>query len=108
MIFFQEREWKKMGQKLLETAWTTLNTGDWKLEKKLDNGDMVHTRHVNKKKVFKLTGYVNMAPKLLLEELFYKMEQLPAWNPTLTESKVIQPIDEFTDISYQVNPIWNY
>lgn len=41
MTSFQEREWKKMGQKLLETAWTTLNTGDWKLEKKLDNGDMV-------------------------------------------------------------------
>ena len=97
-----------MGQKLLETAWSTLNTGDWKLEKKLDNGDMVQVRNVGKKKVFKLTGYVNMAPKLLLEELFYKMEQLPAWNPTLTESRVIQPIDEFTDISYQVNPIWNY
>ena len=35
-----------MGQKLLETAWTTLNTGDWKLEKKLDNGDMVQVSGV--------------------------------------------------------------
>ena len=54
------------------------------------------------KKVFKLTGYVDMAPRLLLEELFYKMEQVPAWNPTLVECRVIQPIDQYTDISYQV------
>ena len=38
---FQEKEYKKMGEELLETAWNTLNTGDWKLEKKLENGDMV-------------------------------------------------------------------
>ena len=56
------------------------------------------------KKVFKLTGYVDMAPRLLLEELFYKMEQVPAWNPTLVECRVIQPIDQYTDISYQVTP----
>ena len=94
-----------MGEELLETAWNTLNTGDWKLEKKLDNGDMVQARKVNGKKVFKLTGYVEMAPKLLLEELFFKMEQVPSWNPTLVESKIIQPIDQFTDISYQVGTI---
>ena len=64
---------------------------------------MVQVRTVAKKKVFKLTGYVDMSPRLLLEELFYKMEQVPAWNPTLTESRVVQPIDEFTDISYQVS-----
>jgi len=98
----QEKDYKKMGEELLETAWNTLNTGDWKLEKKLENGDMVQARKVNGKKVFKLTGYVEMSPRLLLEELFYKMENVPEWNPTLTESRVIQPIDEFTDISYQV------
>ena len=59
-------------------------------------------RYVGKKKVFKLTGYVHMSPKLILEELFYKMEQTPAWNKTLVECRIIQPIDQFTDISYQV------
>ena len=37
----QEKDYKKMGEELLETAWNTLNTGEWKLEKKLENGDMV-------------------------------------------------------------------
>ena len=57
-----------MGEQLLETAWQTLNSTDWKLEKKLDNGDMVQVRTVAKKKVFKLTGYVDMSPRLLLED----------------------------------------
>ena len=47
-------------------------------------------------------GYVNISPKLLLEELFYKIEQVPSWNPTLVECRTIQPIDECTDVSYQV------
>ena len=96
-----------MGEQLLETAWQTLNSPDWKLEKKLDNGDMVQVKTVKGKKLFKLTGYVRMSPRQLLEELFYKIEEVPAWNPTLTDCRIIQPIDQFTDISYQVSQsVW--
>ena len=63
---------------------------------------MVQVKTLKGKKLFKLTGYVEMSPKQLLEELFYKLEEVPRWNPTLTDSRIIQPIDEFTDISYQV------
>jgi len=98
----QEREYIKMGEEMLASAWDTLNSADWKLEKQLDNGDRVQVKQVNGKKVFRLTGYVNISPKQLLEELFYKMEQVPSWNPTLVECRTIQPIDEYTDISYQV------
>ena len=37
-----------------------------------------------------------------MEELFYRIEQVPSWNPTLVDCRLIQPIDEHTDISYQV------
>merc|ERR1711936_214691 len=97
-----ESEYKKLGEEMLAAAWRTLNSPDWKLEKKLDNGDMVQVKFVNGKKVFRLTGYVEMAPRLLLEELFFRIESVPSWNPTLVECKTIQPIDEHTDISYQV------
>ena len=48
--------------------------------------------------------------RLLLEELFYRIESVPSWNPTLVECKTIQPIDEHTDISYQVrmDPLLHY
>ena len=39
--FSKESEYKKLGEELLAAAWRTLNSPDWKLEKKLDNGDMV-------------------------------------------------------------------
>ena len=45
---------------------------------------------------------MNISPRLLLEELFYKIEQVPTWNPTLVDCRTIQPIDQHTDISYQV------
>ena len=44
-----------MGEEMLTSAWSTLNSPDWKLEKQLDNGDRVQVKHVNGKKVFKLT-----------------------------------------------------
>ena len=46
--------------------------------------------------------HLSSLSRLLLEELFYGIESVPTWNPTLTECKTVQPIDEFTDISYQV------
>lgn len=97
-----ESEYKKAGEDLLSSAWHTLNLPDWKLEKKLENGDMVQVRQVNGKRIFRLTGYVDISPRRLLEELFYGIEDLPTWNPTLTECRIVQPIDEYTDISYQV------
>jgi len=98
----QEKDYKKQGEEVLAAAWNTLNSPDWKLEKKLDNGDMVQVKQVGGKRVFRLTGYVDLAPRKLLEELFYGIEGVPSWNPTLVECKTVQPIDMYTDISYQV------
>ena len=57
---------------------------------------------VNMRNAISLQGYVKISPRQLLEELFYKIEHVPSWNPTLVECRTIQPIDEYTDISYQV------
>ena len=40
---------------MLTTAWTIINSEDWKLEKQLDNGDRVEVKFMNGKKVFKLS-----------------------------------------------------
>ncbi|TRY68621.1 hypothetical protein TCAL_12158 [Tigriopus californicus] len=103
VIQLPEMEYRKRGQETLEEAWRLLNSSDWKLEKRNSHGDTVHSKHIRgNKKVFKLTGKVMIPPKLLLEELFYQIEDVPSWNPTLKECKTIQPIDSHTDISYQV------
>ena len=45
---------------------------------------------------------MNISAPKLLEELFYKIELVPSWYPTLVDSRIIQPIDEHSDITYQV------
>lgn len=44
-----------------------------------------------------------MPAKQLLLKLFYDIEKIPKWNPTVLESKIIRKIDKYTDISYQVS-----
>ena len=46
---------------------------------------------------------VDVPAKLLLDELFYKVETIPLWNPNLLESCKIQTFDENLDITYQVS-----
>lgn len=46
---------------------------------------------------------MDVSPRYLLDELFYKIESLPKWNSSVLESVKIQPIDEYTDITYQIS-----
>ena len=89
--YSQEAEFRQLGEECAKTAWCLLNSSDWKLEKSHEmQGDTVHSRYVGKKKLFKLQGVVNLPAKFLLEELFYRSESLPTWNPTITEYRTIQ------------------
>lgn len=38
-----------------------------------------------------------------MHELFYKIEDVPKWNPTLLESKIIRKVNSYTDITYQAS-----
>lgn len=38
-----------------------------------------------------------------MDEIFYKIESLPKWNPAVLESVKVQAIDEYTDITYQIS-----
>ena len=37
-----------------------------------------------------------------MEELYYGLENLPTWNPTVEEARLVQVVDHFTDITHQV------
>ncbi|XP_059473943.1 steroidogenic acute regulatory protein, mitochondrial-like [Neocloeon triangulifer] len=90
-------------RKVLELTWRTTTTRPgWRREKRSDDGDVIDSRRGPSRKIFRLTGRVELSPRRLLEELFHKIEQVPAWNPTVAKSQVLQKIDENTDITYQV------
>jgi hypothetical protein len=98
----QEDNYKSLAARTMQEAWDLLHKKDWKLEKACGS-DSVYTMTVPKMgKVFKLIAYLDVTPKFLLDELFYRVETLPQWNSTLLESHKVQVIDEHTDISYQI------
>jgi hypothetical protein len=98
----QEDNYKSLAARTMQEAWDLLHKKDWKLEKACGS-DSVYTMTVPKiGKVFKLIAYLDVTPKFLLDELFYRVETLPQWNSTLLESHKVQVIDEHTDISYQI------
>lgn len=99
---FQADEYKRKGKACVRKACELLESTDWKIQKITSAGDRIeYTNRPNVGKIYKLTGRVNCSAKVLLNDLFYKIEDVPKWNPTLLESKIIKKIDEHTDISYQ-------
>lgn len=38
-----------------------------------------------------------------MDELFYKVDSLAQWNPSVSECHKVQPLDEYTDITYQIS-----
>lgn len=91
-LLFQEEEYKEMGVECVKKAYGLLEEStDWKVEKVTNKGDTIKSTHKDRiGKVFKLTGTVNYPAKLLLKELFYNIEHVPTWNPTLLESKIVR------------------
>jgi hypothetical protein len=74
----------------VQKAYDLLESGNWKVEKVTSANDTISTTTRTIGKVYKLTAKVNYSPKKLLQELFYNIETVPEWNPTLLESKIIR------------------
>ncbi|CAM1300287.1 STARD3 (predicted) [Pycnogonum litorale] len=103
LLTAKELEFKKKAKETLETVLSIVNSDGWKLEKTSKYGDTVHSKRDKQVgKVFLLKGIVEINPEQLLKELFYRMEEIPKWNPTVLYCKILQKIDSHTDISYNV------
>ncbi|KAJ6641331.1 Steroidogenic acute regulatory protein-like [Pseudolycoriella hygida] len=98
----QDDEYRNMGKECVRKAFNLLEASDWSIEKVTSKGDTIKSTQRDKLgKVFRLTARIHFPAKKLLEHLFYKIEDIPKWNPTILESKIIKKIDTHTDISYQ-------
>uniref|UniRef100_A0A1A9VWE5 START domain-containing protein n=1 Tax=Glossina austeni TaxID=7395 RepID=A0A1A9VWE5_GLOAU len=98
----QDEEYHQMGLDCVRKAYELLQCPDWKVEKVTKKGDTICSIHREKLgKIYKLTGRLKYSPKALCEELFYKIEGQPHWNPTMLESKIVKKINSYTDITYQ-------
>ena len=90
----ENRELKQRAKDLTQSAWRILNKPGWKVESEnKEKGDVIESRMEGERKVLKVTGTLNVPARLLLEELFYKIESSPSWNPLVTECKIVQVIN---------------
>ncbi|XP_034478439.1 steroidogenic acute regulatory protein-like [Drosophila innubila] len=100
----QDDEYNQMGLDCLRKAYELIESTDWKVEKVTPKGDTIHSTQRDKiGKIYKLTARLKYPAKALMEELFYRIEDVPKWNPALLESKKVRTINSYTDITYQVS-----
>lgn len=97
----QDEDFRQQGIDCVRKAYHLLRSSDWKLEKVTQKNDTIQSINREKLgKIYRLTGRIKYPAKALLEELFYKIEDVPKWNPTLLESRIIRKVNTYTDISY--------
>ncbi|XP_011177889.1 steroidogenic acute regulatory protein-like [Zeugodacus cucurbitae] len=100
----QDEEYHQMALDCVRRAHELFESSDWKVEKVTSKGDTIRSTQRDKLgKIYRLTGRIKYPPKALMEELFYKIESVPKWNPTLLESKIVHKINSYTDITYQAS-----
>ncbi|CAO1361732.1 unnamed protein product [Diamesa serratosioi] len=99
----EDDDFKQLGNDSVQQAYVLLESTEWKDEKITSQNDKIQSGVKSVGKVYKLTAKVNYSPKKLMQELYYRIEDVPKWNPTLLESKIIRKIDSHTDIAYSVS-----
>lgn len=100
----QDEEYHQMALDCVRRAYELFESSEWKVEKVTSKGDTIRSTQREKLgKIYRLTGRIKYPPKALLEELFYRIESVPKWNPTLLESKIVHKINTYTDITYQAS-----
>ncbi|XP_016972407.1 steroidogenic acute regulatory protein-like [Drosophila rhopaloa] len=100
----EDEEYTQMGLDCLRKAFEIIESSDWKMEKVTQKGDTIHSTQRDKiGKIYKLTARIKYPAKALMEDLFYRIEDCPKWNPALLESKIVRKVNSYTDITYQVS-----
>jgi hypothetical protein len=74
----------------VQKAFELLETENWKVEKITASNDTIYTQVRSIGKVYKLSARVNYPAKDLLKDLYFNIDDVPKWNPTLLESRVIR------------------
>jgi hypothetical protein len=100
-----EQEYVRQAVDAWERAWDMVHSKDgWKQEAGHENSKgCVHAKHFpGRGKVFKLEAVVDAPPEEVFEVLVPGVNEWPVWNPTILDCKMVQVLNENTDIAYSV------
>ncbi|CAO1325303.1 unnamed protein product [Diamesa hyperborea] len=99
-----DEEFIEIANETVKQAYVLLESSGWKTEKVTPQNDKIQTSMKSEiGKVFRLTAKVEIPAKKLMQDLYYNLEDVPKWNPTLLEAKVLNKVDIHTDVVYSVS-----
>ncbi|EEC17164.1 steroidogenic acute regulatory protein, putative [Ixodes scapularis] len=96
----EERSYKRKAEEALDIALKIFHESNWKTEKMDHEGAIQTCHHSEFGKVYKYAGTLPAAPETILDILFNRLEEQVLWNPNVKEARVIESIDNQTDIVY--------
>ena len=88
----QDEEYIRKSEDCFNESLLVLNSDGWKEEKRIpETGDVVHSKLIKKNhKIFRITATVDIPPQILFDELSQNIENVPKWNPTLIECRLLK------------------
>ncbi|XP_058649378.1 steroidogenic acute regulatory protein, mitochondrial isoform X1 [Onychostoma macrolepis] len=95
----------KQGEAALEEALMIVESEDgWKLETAEKNGDVIYSKVLTgNRKVFRLEAELNASPEELHDILFFRMEEMHEWNPSIRRIKVLKHVGRNTMVTHEVS-----
>ncbi|BES97517.1 Cholesterol-capturing domain [Nesidiocoris tenuis] len=82
----------------------TLRNSDWTIEKETELGDTIFSvRGLDGRKIFKSTSVFEVNAEELFRILYNELEDLPKWNPNIKNAKILEVVNDSTDITCQVS-----
>lgn len=99
----EEFAYRKKAEDALDTALKIFHESNWKTEKMDQDGAIQTCTNSQFGKIYKYAGSLPASPAIVLDTLFYKLEDQTSWNPNVKEAKVIETIDAQTDVVYVVS-----
>ncbi|KYN07617.1 PREDICTED: steroidogenic acute regulatory protein-like [Cyphomyrmex costatus] len=99
-------EYKMRTSKMLQDCHDLLTSKEWKDISITNDGDEMSYMQLPSEwklegKVMKIMGIIDAPASILIDLLFDDVEEQVSWNKLVTESIILQYIDENTDIVYQ-------
>lgn len=97
-----DQEYRKLAEEAMETALNIIFSDGWRTEK-TDGEDIIYSQSIPKfGKVFKFVGVLNFPPEKVIDEVYFKGEEMHKWNPTVKRVKILQRIDEHIDVAHVI------
>uniref|UniRef100_A0A671LPL8 START domain-containing protein 1 n=1 Tax=Sinocyclocheilus anshuiensis TaxID=1608454 RepID=A0A671LPL8_9TELE len=95
----------KQGVAALNEALKIVESEDgWKLETAEKNGDVIYSKVLTgNRKVFRLETELNASPEELHDILFFRVEEMHEWNPSIRRIKVLKHVGRNTMVTHEVS-----